>query len=100
MHGAIGGDPNSAPRCGAATRRALGGRPCRGPAMRGRDRCRMHGADRVKATNLKHVAYGAATLEMRATLRRSRDEAEQLVAKLLAEANAAADTIENGDINA
>jgi hypothetical protein len=92
MHGVVGGDPSTAPRCGAATRRALGGRPCRGPAMRGRDRCRMHGADRVMATNLKHGAYSAATLELRAALKRSRAEAEELVARLLADADAADDT--------
>ena len=33
------GDPNSAPRCGAKTRR---GTPCQAPAM-GNGRCRMHG---------------------------------------------------------
>ncbi len=33
------GDPNAAPRCGAATRC---GHPCQGPAM-ANGRCRMHG---------------------------------------------------------
>ena len=34
------GNPNSAPRCGAKTRK---GRPCRAPAVRDKKRCRMHG---------------------------------------------------------
>jgi hypothetical protein len=33
------GDPSTAPRCGAKTRK---GTPCKGPAMRN-GRCRMHG---------------------------------------------------------
>lgn len=36
------GDPSTAPRCGARTRRA-DGRPCQAPAVRGKRRCRMHG---------------------------------------------------------
>ncbi len=39
-NGVLGGDPGSAPRCGARTR---AGTPCRGPAVRGRLRCRLHG---------------------------------------------------------
>lgn len=39
-HGNPPGDPSSAPRCGARTRR---GTPCKAPAVRGRRRCRMHG---------------------------------------------------------
>ena len=34
------GNPNSAPRCGAQTRK---GTPCMAPAVRGKRRCRMHG---------------------------------------------------------
>jgi hypothetical protein len=34
------GDPMSAPRCGARTRAGV---PCRGPAIKGKARCRMHG---------------------------------------------------------
>ena len=33
---------HAAPRCGARCRRN-GGAPCRGPAIRGKARCRMHG---------------------------------------------------------
>jgi hypothetical protein len=36
------GDPSTAPRCGARTRKADGG-PCQAPAIRGKRRCRMHG---------------------------------------------------------
>jgi hypothetical protein len=39
-YGNAGGDPSSAPRCGARTRR---GNPCLAPAIKGRRRCRMHG---------------------------------------------------------
>ena len=35
------GDPNNAPRCLAKTRKGL---PCKDPAVRGKRRCRMHGA--------------------------------------------------------
>ena len=34
------GNPLNAPRCGAKTRK---GAPCKGPAVRGKKRCRMHG---------------------------------------------------------
>lgn len=39
-HGNPRGNPQNAPRCGAKTRR---GTPCKGPAVRGKKRCRMHG---------------------------------------------------------
>jgi hypothetical protein len=35
------GDPHKAPRCGAHSRRT--GLPCRAPAVRGKQRCRLHG---------------------------------------------------------
>ena len=35
------GDPNNAPRCLAKTRK---GTPCQAPRVRGKKRCRMHGA--------------------------------------------------------
>jgi len=34
------GNPQNAPRCGAKTRQ---GTPCKGPVVRGKKRCRMHG---------------------------------------------------------
>jgi len=39
-HGNPPGDPTTAPRCGARTRR---GSACQAPRVRGRRRCRMHG---------------------------------------------------------
>lgn len=39
-YGNPSGNPANAPRCGAKTR---AGTPCRGPAVRGKRRCRMHG---------------------------------------------------------
>lgn len=52
------GDPSSAPRCGARTRR---GQPCRAPAMTN-GRCRMHGG----------TSTGPRTEEGLARLRRAR----------------------------
>ena len=65
----VGGDPNTAPRCGAKTRR---GSPCRCPALRGRSRCRLHGGystgprtleglDRIRAANTRHGDFSAET---------------------------------------
>ena len=39
-HGNKRGNPQNAPRCGAKTRK---GTPCKGPAVKGKRRCRMHG---------------------------------------------------------
>ena len=66
-HGNPSGDPNTAPRCGARTR---GGAPCRGPAIRGKARCRMHGGkstgprtpeglERSRRARWKHGSYSA-----------------------------------------
>src|ERR1051326_5995078 len=40
-NGNFSGDPNSAPRCTATAKTT--GKQCRGPAVRGRSTCRMHG---------------------------------------------------------
>jgi hypothetical protein len=61
------GNPASAPRCGARTRR---GSPCGCPAIRGKKRCRMHGGlstgprtpaglARSKQARWKHGAFSA-----------------------------------------
>ena len=61
------GNPNLAPRCGARTR---SGCPCRAPAIRGRQRCRMHGGastgprtaaglERLRAARTTHGLYAA-----------------------------------------
>lgn len=71
------GDPSKAARCGAKTRR---GAPCRGPAMRNRRRCRLHGGkstgprtpeglERSRRARLRHGVYSRET---RALLRRNR----------------------------
>lgn len=66
------GDPMSAPRCGARTRR---GTPCRAPAM-ANGRCRMHGGkstgprtaeglERSRKARLKHGHYSAQSMALR-----------------------------------
>lgn len=83
------GDPNTAPRCGAKTRR---GTPCRAPAM-ANGRCRMHGGkstgprtpeglERSRKANWKHGYYSAESIAMRRyiswLLRESRDIIEMV----------------------
>jgi hypothetical protein len=55
-----------APRCGAKTRGARGGRPCRSPAM-ANGRCRMHGGRSGGPTGSRNGAYkhGRFTKEAR-----------------------------------
>ena len=83
------GDPNSAPRCGARTRR---GAACQAPAM-ANGRCRMHGGastgprtaeglERSRRARWKHGLYSAQTRAMqkasRELLRQSRDLLDHL----------------------
>ena len=62
---------NGAQRCGARTR---GGAACRAPAIKGRQRCRMHGgsagsgAQAGNSNALKHGCFTAEALEMRKTV--------------------------------
>ena len=67
MHGNPPGDPSQAPRCGARTREH---QPCRAPAVRGKERCRMHGGrstgprtpegrERSTRARWKHGRYSA-----------------------------------------
>lgn len=67
------GDPNSAPRCGAHSRRT--GNPCKAPAMKN-GRCRMHGGkstgaktkdgiERARKANLIHGRYSAEAIQAR-----------------------------------
>jgi hypothetical protein len=64
------GNPNSAPRCGAKTRR---GTLCRSPAMRN-GRCRMHGGNStgprttegLARSRLAHWKHGLYSAEVRA----------------------------------
>jgi hypothetical protein len=77
-HGVVGGDPGAAPRCGARTRGE--GAPCRGPAVRGKRRCRLHGGastgprtaeglERLRAARTRHGAYGQEARELREVVR-------------------------------
>ena len=83
------GDPNSALRCGARTRK---GTPCKAPAM-ANGRCRMHGGkstgprtpeglEQSKKANWKHGYYSAESIAMRRyvsrLLRESRDLLEEI----------------------
>lgn len=65
---------HSAPRCGARCRRN-GGAPCRGPAIKGKARCRMHGGrstgpsvegrQKLAAMRWKHGHRTQAAIEAR-----------------------------------
>ncbi|MGO9575278.1 MAG: HGGxSTG domain-containing protein [Terriglobales bacterium] len=83
------GDPNSAPRCGAKTRR---GTACQAPAM-ANGRCRMHGGAstgprtpeglaRSRRSRWKHGQYSAESMaeqeRVRDLLRQSRELLKQL----------------------
>lgn len=83
------GDPNSAPRCGAKTRR---GQECRAPAMRN-GRCRMHGGAstgprteeglaRSRRANWKHGIYSAKAKAELQTVRRLIKASRDLVWRL------------------
>ena len=84
-----GGDPRTAPRCGARTRASL---PCKGPAMPN-GRCRMHGGtstgprtpeglQRIVKARTVHGAYGAEMRELR-RLMRALDEEQRRVLELV-----------------
>jgi hypothetical protein len=76
--GNLSGNPSTAPRCGAKTRRGL---PCKAPAMRSRKsgeytRCRLHGGastgpktseglERCRLARLKHGLRSAAAVQQR-----------------------------------
>ena len=81
------GDPSTAPRCGAKTRR---GTACLCPAMRNRRRCRLHGGlstgprtpeglERSRRAGWKH---GARSREVRLLLRQSRQRWRELLLTL------------------
>jgi hypothetical protein len=80
------GDPNSAPRCGAKTRKGM---PCRSPAMPN-GRCRMHGGlstgaktaegiERIRAARTKHGRYSAASIARRRAARKAIREIRALL---------------------
>lgn len=67
---------HSAPRCGARTR---SGKPCQGPAMKGKKRCRRHGGASTGAPGnrnaFKHGHRSKAHLEAMALIRAFQREA-------------------------
>lgn len=88
-YGVRGGDPRTAPRCGACTRAHT---PCKGPAM-ANGRCRMHGSastgprtpeglQRIVKARTVHGAYGAEMQELR-RLMRVLDEEQRRVLELV-----------------
>ena len=85
-HGIRGGDPTSAPRCGARTRL---GAPCGQPAM-ANGRCRMHGGrstgprtadgvERLRKARTRHGAYGKEARKMRELIRVLKAQAKRLM---------------------
>jgi hypothetical protein len=75
------------PRCGARTR---SGAPCKGPAVRNRLRCRMHGGtstgprtsegrERMRAAKITHGQRTAEMAQMRAAVRELIAESKRLV---------------------
>ena len=71
------------PRCGARTR---SGRPCRSPAVKGKRRCRMHGAHagapEGNTNALKHGAWSAEARAWRQRVRELLREARELAGKV------------------
>ena len=61
---------NRSPRCGARTR---SGSPCRSPAVKGKRRCRIHGAfcgaPKGNRNALKHGRWSRELLELRRAVR-------------------------------
>ncbi len=87
------GNPNSAPRCGAHSRRT--GKPCRAPAIKnGNGRCRMHNGkpftaeaiERIRAANLKHGKYTAMATEIRRELQEFTNDVRE-IRKQMTQAN-------------
>jgi hypothetical protein len=83
------GDPSTALRCGARTRK---GTPCRGPAMHN-GRCRMHGGAstgprtlkglaRSRRANWKHGLYSAEAKAQQRFLRRLLKDSRDLLRQL------------------
>jgi hypothetical protein len=83
------GDPSTAPRCGAKTRR---GKECRAPAMRN-GRCRMHGGSstgprtpeglaRSRRAHWKHGLYSAEAKAEAGFFRQRIKKLEELLKRL------------------
>jgi hypothetical protein len=88
-YGNPAGDPSTAPRCGAKTR---AGTSCKGPCVRGRQRCRMHGGAHGiggqpgNRNAWKHGEFSAEAKaqrrEARAVLRQVRGQLEEFQSDL------------------
>jgi glucans biosynthesis protein len=97
------GDPASAPRCGARTRK---GAPCASPAVRGKKRCRMHGGlstgpqtttglTRSKQARWKHGRFSAEAMREAAHFRellRECNELEELMGSFIQDRKSIAET--------
>lgn len=90
-YGNPAGNPWSAPRCGAKSRRT--GLPCREPAIRGKRCCRLHGGlstgprtpeglARSRRANWKHGAYSREAREARRELRLARRLLTELLGRV------------------
>jgi len=83
-YGNPAGDPSTAPRCGAKTR---SGPPCRGPAVHGKRRCRMHGGNnpgppKGSQNALKHGRRSAAAVAERKRRAAATRDGRALIATL------------------
>ena len=92
-HGNPPGDVSTAPRCGARTRQ---GTPCQGPAMRNRQRCRLHGGkstgpktaegvERIRRASLTHGRRTQAARAERQYLRMLTKESRLLLDQFAAD---------------
>ena len=79
------------PRCEARTR---SGKPCRLPAMKSRNRCRLHGGSstgpktveglaRIRAARTIHGRYSAEMIELRRMMAVLRREARRTIASVV-----------------
>ena len=89
-YGNQSGDPSKAPRCGAKTRQ---GTACRGPAVRGKRRCRLHGGlstgpktaeglERCRTSALKSGYWSAEARAARREVRELIQSFEELLDKM------------------
>jgi hypothetical protein len=78
---------DNAPRCGAKSKRN-NGEPCRSPAVRGKNRCRMHGGStgsggqRGNQNALKHGRSTKEAKHFRRSVRLAIHEAKQVISDL------------------
>jgi hypothetical protein len=66
---------NKAPRCGARTKRNNGS-PCRAPAVRGKQRCRIHGGSKGgggQKNNENALKHGCSTTAIKALKKEIRE---------------------------